>query len=276
MAGLSEYRDRVAVVTGASSGIGAELARELGRRGSRVALVARRRERLEQLAGEIREAGGRASVHVCDVAERIEVAKAAEAVLAEWGAVDLLVNNAGYVRHVLFKNHDVDDIERMMRTNYLGAVYWIKAVLPQMSERGSGWIVNISSFAGIIPQPDEAAYAATKFALTGLSESIVYELEPLGIHVLAVHPVLVRTEMFSPEVIARMPPAGLKQFIEAPEFVRETVRALERGEHTLVVPRRFRAVHVLRTLFPRSVGRTIARVKLKALPDSPQRARRSD
>jgi hypothetical protein len=267
MAGLPGYRDRSAVVTGASSGIGAELARQLARRGARVALVARRRERLAQLAKEIEAAGGRASVHACDVASRAEVEAAAREVLAAHGGVDLLVNAAGYVRHVLFKDHDLDDIERMTRTNYLGSVYWIKAVLPGMRERRAGWIVNVSSFAGLLPQPDEAAYSASKCALTGLSEAIGHELAPLGIHVLAVHPALVRTEMFTPEVMARMPKGSEKRFIGADQFCAELFRALERGETSVIVPRRYSFVPRVHALLPRRLSAAAARARLKVLPD---------
>src|SRR5439155_23140 len=108
-----------------------------------------------------------AVVEVCDVAEGSSVERVVKAVLDRWGRVDLLVNNAGYGRHVLFKDHDVADIERMMRTNYLGTVYATKAVLPDMRGRGRGWIVNVSSVAGKLGQPDEAAYSASKFAVAG-------------------------------------------------------------------------------------------------------------
>lgn len=266
MAGLTEFRDKVAVVTGASSGIGSQLARELGRRGAAVALVARRRERLEQLEREISGAGGRASVHVCDVSQRSEVEASSAAIVQRWGDVDLLVNNAGYGRHILFKDHDVDDIERMTRTNYLGTVYWLTCVLPAMRARRTGWILNVSSLAGLIPQPDEAAYSATKFAVTSLSESIAYELAPLGIHVMVVHPALVRTEMLSPEVMARLPKAAAGTVIEPEEFVAETLRALARGETSIVVPRRYRAVSFLRSLSPGLIGRALARIKLSAIP----------
>jgi NAD(P)-dependent dehydrogenase (short-subunit alcohol dehydrogenase family) len=118
--GLREFRDRVVVVTGASSGIGAELARQLARRGARLALVARRRDRLEALAEEIRLAGGDVAVAPCDVGERSEVEAAAAQVIDRFGRIDLLVNNAGYNTHVLFKDHDIADIERMLRVNVLG------------------------------------------------------------------------------------------------------------------------------------------------------------
>ena len=121
MAPTLDYHNCNAVVTGASSGIGEALARELARRGARVALVARRRERLDALAVEIEAAGGRAAVHPCDVSDLSAVAAVAGEIAQDWGGFDLLVNNAGFVRHILFKDHDLDDIEQMIRTNLVSA-----------------------------------------------------------------------------------------------------------------------------------------------------------
>lgn len=267
MAGLTEFKGKVAVITGASSGIGAELSRQLAAKGMRVALVARRIDRLESVSEQIRSEGGEASVYPCDVSERESVESCATGILGSYGRIDLLVNCAGYVRHVLFKDHDLEDIERMTRTNYLGTVIWIKQVLPAMRTQGAGWILNFSSFAGLVPQPDEAAYTATKFAIAGLSDAIAYEFEPLGIHVMCVYPVMVRTEMFSPEVMSRMPAGSEKRFIEAEEFVSETINGLQRGERHIVVPRKYKAVVFLRTLFPRLIGNKVASVRLKALHD---------
>jgi short-subunit dehydrogenase len=264
VAGLAALAGRIAVVTGASSGIGAETARALARRGAAVALVARRRERLEALAAELCAAGGRASAHACDVADRAQVAAAAAAIEARWGRVDLLVNAAGVASHVLFVDQALEEVEALVRTNFLGPVYWIRQVLPGMRARGEGWIVNLSSFAGKVSQPDEAVYSATKFALTGLSQALAFELAPLGIHVLCVHPALVRTEMFTEAVLARMPRAAVRQFIEPDVLVREMLRALRRGETDLVVPRRFAWLALLRNAFPGSLGRMMARIKLEA------------
>jgi short-subunit dehydrogenase len=262
--GLVDYRDTVGIVTGASSGIGAQLARDLAQRGMQVALLARRLDRLTALAAEI---GADALPLACDVADRASVEAAVGAVLARWQRVDLLVNNAGFGRHVLFKDHDVADIERMMRTNYLGVVYATKAVLPAMRARGRGWIVNVSSVAGKLGQPDEAAYSASKFAVTGLSEGLALELAPLGIHVMTVYPALVRTEMFTPEVIARMPTQATRTFLDAPEFTRRVLRALERGQHEVTVPRYVGISYLIRALWPALHRRIMARIRLPVLPD---------
>src|SRR5579885_2963862 len=236
MARLVDYRDRVAIVTGASSGIGAQLARDLAARGMRVVLFARREERLRALAEEIARAGGAALAVPGDVAERPQVEAAVARTLEVHGRVDLLVNNAGYGRHVLFKDHDVADIERMLRTNMLG-------------------------------QPDEAVYAASKFAVTGLSESLAYELGPLGIHVLAVYPALVRTEMFTPDVLARMPASIPRRFLEPAAFTRHVLRALERGAYEVTVPSYVRIAYLVRLLFPGFFRRQTAKLRLPVLPD---------
>jgi short-subunit dehydrogenase len=264
---LVDYRDRVAIVTGASSGIGAGLARGLARRGARVALVARRRERLEALAAEIASAGGTAWAVPCDIEQRAEVEATAKAVLERFGRVDILVNNAGRARHALFKDHDVDDIERLMRVNYFAVVYWIKAVLPALRARGEGWIVNLSSVAGRLGQPDESAYAATKFAVAGLSESLTYEFDPLGIQVLCVHPALVRTEMFDEATLARMPERVKRTFIEVEPFCEEVFSALARGAYELTVPRYVGLAYLMRVLAPRLLRRQMVQIRLPALPD---------
>ena len=267
MRGPILFRELVALVTGASSGIGAQIARDLAARGTRVALLARRVDRLEALAREIERDGGEAFPVRCDVADRPAVDAAVRQVIDRHGSVDVLVNAAGYGRHVLFKDHPVEDVERMMRTNYLGTVYAVKAVLASMRSQRRGWIVNIASVAGRLAQPDEAAYSATKFAVAGLSEALGYELEPLGIHVLAVYPGLVRTDMITPAVLARMPERVGSTAIEPTEVSRRTLQALERGRRELTVPGWMRAAYVVRALCPGLHRRLTARVRLPALGD---------
>lgn len=267
MAGLRDLRDRVAIVTGASSGLGRGLARSIAARGARVALVARRRERLDEVAAEIRHAGGSALVVPCDVASAEEIETATARVIDEWGHVDLLVNAAGYANHILFKDQEPSEAEHMMRVNYFGVANFVRAVLPTMRARGEGWIVNVSSFAGRLGQPDEATYAATKFAVTGLTESLAMELEPLGIHVMCVFPVLVRTEMFDEATLARMPDRTKTSFIEVEEFCATVLSALARGAYEVTVPRRFGLVYLIRLLFPGMMRKQTAAIRLPILPD---------
>ncbi len=264
MAGLKDVRGKVALVTGASSGIGEALARALAQAGAKVALVARRRDRLESIASDLSQSGCEARAYTCDIRNAGSIGETAAAVRSAWGEVDLLINSAGYARHILFVDHDPEDIQEMMLTNYMGTVRWIKEVVPAMRKRRSGWIVNVSSFAGKVGQADEVAYSASKFAVTGLSAGLSQELEPMGIHVLCVYPTLVRTEMFTPEVLARMPDAA-GTFIEADEFARRTLRALAQGKTEAVIPNHMKLPMALNALFPQWMGRMVGRVKRNAL-----------
>jgi len=144
---LRDYAGVTALVTGASSGIGRALSLRLASEGARVALVARRENELEAVAEEIRRDGGRPLTLPGDVAERDQVEDAARRAIEEFGHIDLLVNNAGYGHHRSFLEWDVGDMERMMRVNYLGSLYWTKALLPHLVERRRGWIVFMASVA---------------------------------------------------------------------------------------------------------------------------------
>jgi short-subunit dehydrogenase len=169
---LTSYRGLRTLVTGASSGIGRGLALRLGRAGARLALVARREVELHQVAAEIRAAGGEALVLACDVSNRQQVEACAARAEGHFGGIDLLVNNAGYGYHRTFLEWDLSDMEQLMRVNYFGTLYFTKALLPQMVERRKGWLVFVSSVAGKIASPEEAAYAASKFAMEALAAAL--------------------------------------------------------------------------------------------------------
>jgi short-subunit dehydrogenase len=259
---LASLRGRAAVVTGASSGIGRALAVRLGREGARVALVARNAAELEAAAEEVRAAGGEAFALPCDVAERGAVGSAAAAAVARLGRVDLLVNNAGYGRHRPFLRWDVEDMERVMRVNYLGSLYWTKALLPAMVERGEGWIVFIASVAGHIASPDESAYAASKFAQVALAESLSLEVEDRGVHVLTVCPGVIDTPFFDAEALARMPEVARRSMVGPEALVDAILAALARGRHRLTYPRRFALAYPLRELLPGLFRRGVKRAAL--------------
>ncbi|MEW6271263.1 MAG: SDR family oxidoreductase [Thermodesulfobacteriota bacterium] len=268
MANLISYRDINAVVTGASSGIGRLTALRLAREGARVALVARRLPELEALAAEIRAAGGSAIVARCDVAERHEVEQAAREVLGTFGRVDLLFNNAGYGHHRRFLDWSVEDIERMMRVNFLGSVYWTKALLPQMVERQRGWLVFIASVAGKLGVPDETAYAASKFAMVGLAEALSLEVEDQGVHVLTVCPGAIRTDFFDQEALERMPPVSRRTMVDPEPLVDAIFDALAAGKRELTFPRFIAAGYVVRALAPELMRRSTKRRTIDAMPRS--------
>ena len=250
MNALDAFRGRVALVTGASSGIGRALALRLAREGMRVALVARRRADLEALAAEIMGAGGDACAFPCDVESAAEVAATARAAALHFGAVDLLVNNAGYGHHRAFLDWDLDDMERMMRVNYLGTLRFTKALLPGMVARGRGSLVFVASVAGKIATPDETAYSASKFAMIGLAQSLSLEVEDAGVHVLVVCPGVIRTPFFDEEALSRMPPVSLRQMTDVEGLVEAIVDALARGKREVTYPRSIAAAYAVQAIAP--------------------------
>jgi uncharacterized protein len=265
LAKLASYQGVRAFVTGASSGIGRALSLRLAELGARVALVARRRDALEGLAAEIAGKGGSALVLPCDVADARAVERAGAQAVAALGGVDLLVNNAGYGGHHRFLEWSLDDIENLMRVNYLGAVYCTKALLPQMIERGRGWIVFMSSIAGKIGMPDETAYSATKFAMNGLAEGLGIEVEDAGVHVLSVCPGAVRTPFFRAADLERMAPVTHGSMIEPEAVVEATLDALARGRREITVPRGYAAASLARAIAPGFLRRQVKRNTIDAV-----------
>jgi short-subunit dehydrogenase len=262
---LTSFRGKGAVITGASSGIGKLLARRFAREGAQVALVARRESELQQLAAEIEQDGGRALVLPCDVADRREVFACAAQAVATLGSVDILVNNAGYGHHRRFLDWDLDDMERMLQVNFLGALYWTKALLSQMVERRTGWLVFVASVAGKLAVPEESAYVASKFAMVGLAETLSIELEDLGVHVLTVCPGTINTPFFDAEALERMPPVSRRMMIEPEAVVEATVDALARGKREITVPRIIAAGYVARALAPEFMRRNTRRTTIDAV-----------
>lgn len=261
---LSSYEGLSAMVTGASSGIGRLLALRMAQRGARVALVARRTAELEALAEEITQAGGDARSFPCDVAELAQVeacvAKAQEA----FSGIDILVNNAGYGGHRSFLEWDLADMDRMMRVNYLGTLYFTKLLLPRMVERRRGWLLFLSSVAGRIASPDESAYCATKFAVLGLARSLSLEVEDQGVHVLTVCPGAIRTPFFSEEDLRRMPPVAQRSMVEPEGLVDEILRALEKGKREITYPRWIAPAYIVQALAPGFMRRQLRRTTLDA------------
>lgn len=185
----------VTIITGASTGIGASLARELARRGHAVGLVARRRELLDALAAEIVAAGGKAAVAAADVTDKDSIGPALARLQVELGPCDLLVANAGIGDPSHAKKVPVEVTERVLQLNVFGVLYAAGAVLPGMLERGSGHLAVVSSVASARGLPGSGAYSASKAAVSTLFESWRVDLRPHGIAVTAIHPGFIRTPL---------------------------------------------------------------------------------
>lgn len=189
-------KGKVAIITGASSGIGAATALRLASEGAVVSLAARRLDRLEELAREIEAKGGRALVVPTDVTDRDDVETLVQASIEELGPVDILVNNAGVMLLSPLDQLRIDDWVRMVDVNVKGVLYGIGAVLPGMLERGQGHIVNVGSVAGRRPFPAGTVYSATKFAVRALSAGLHLELSAKDkIRITDVQPGVVATEL---------------------------------------------------------------------------------
>lgn len=185
----------VAIITGASTGIGASVARELARRGWAVGLVARRAELLETLAGEIRVAGGKAAWVAADVTDRAAITSACARLEAELGPCDLMLANAGSGRPASAKQVPVEIIEETFQLNFYGVLYAAGAVLPGMLARKSGHIAVVSSIASVRGLPGHGAYSASKAAVSTLFESWRVDLRRTGIAVTSIHPGFIATPL---------------------------------------------------------------------------------
>jgi short-subunit dehydrogenase len=188
---------RRVLVTGASSGIGAGLAEGFARSGAVVGICARRKDRLAEVLERCRQYSPESRMWVCDLADPAAVDALAADALGELGRVDVLVNNAGIPKRRHVSRLDAPTVEAVMAINYLSPVRLTLALLPQMLERGEGRIVNVSSVSATLSSPGEAAYSASKAALSVFSESMSIDLWDVGVKVLVVYPGVVDTELFS-------------------------------------------------------------------------------
>lgn len=185
------------VITGATSGIGRETAREFAKAGAKVVIAGRRQERLQELVKEIESQGGQALAVPTDVADQAQVEKLMKEAIEQFGRVDVLVNNAGVAIASRFEEMPLEDFRRLMEVNFWGAVYACRTVVPQMRKQGGGGVIlNVSSIFGKRGMPFETAYCASKFALAGFSEALRAELMSEAIDVCTIYPGAVETEIF--------------------------------------------------------------------------------
>nr|WP_305110302.1 SDR family oxidoreductase [Shinella lacus] len=184
---------KVVLITGASSGIGAGIARELGVAGMKLMLGARRTDRLSGLADEIRAKGGIVETRRLDVTDRADFVAFVEAARAVYGRIDVIVNNAGVMPLSLMASLKVDEWDQMVDVNIKGVLYGIAAVLPEMTARRAGHVINIASIGALAVSPTAAVYCATKYAVRAISDGLRQERD--DIRVTCIHPGVVESEL---------------------------------------------------------------------------------
>ena len=191
---MSNIEGKIIVITGASSGIGEATAKYLASRGAMVALGARRKDRLDRLVADIRQAGGKAEAFACDVTLRTDMEAFIQGAVKSFGHIDVLVNNAGLMPLSPLEQLKVDEWDQMIDVNIKGVLYGIAAALPLFKRQGWGHFINISSVAGHLVFPTAAVYCATKFAVRAISEGLRQETGP-GIRTTNISPGAIATEL---------------------------------------------------------------------------------
>jgi len=188
-------KDKIVVVTGASSGLGEATARLLSAKGATVVLGARRADRLQLLAKDLEARGGKALALTTDVTRREQVKALVDSAVQTYGRIDVMINNAGLMPQAPLERLKVDEWDRMIDVNIKGVLYGIAAALPHMQRQKAGHFINVSSVAGHRVGPGFAVYAATKYAVRALSEGLRQEVKPYNIRTTVISPGAVATEL---------------------------------------------------------------------------------
>ena len=246
----SDYRGRVVIVTGASSGIGRVTAKAFAARGATVVTVARREGLLRALTDECRRDAPASECFVGDLGERAFAERVVDETVAHHGRLDVLVNNAAVSKHKQIYHLSADEAEAVMRVNFLSSMWTTLAAIPYMLRQGGGTIVNVSSFAAKVAPPREPVYAASKAAMNSFSEGLWNDLAGSNIHVAIVNPGPIDTEIWDKED----EPVAYHGKKYPPEVVTDAIfEAIEKRRYEITVPKRnpmLLTARVLRLFFP--------------------------
>ena len=249
-----------AIVTGASSGIGREIALELARQGAQLVVIARREERLRELAERIADQGGRVEPVAGDITDAQVRQRAFDTVQSAFGGLDILVNNAGIGAMGLFEDGDPGRLRRIMEVNFFALVEMVRIGLPLLKQGNHPIVVNVSSILGHRGTPHSSEYSASKFAVQGFSEAIRAEFSRHGIDVLVVSPGTTETEFFDNVIEHTGDPSWPKHAAVSPaDVARRTVRAIRGGRHEIIPYGWGRILCWLNRLSPGLVDRLMAR-----------------
>jgi short-subunit dehydrogenase len=246
-----DLRDKVIVITGASSGFGEQIARQCSRRGARVILAARSLERLDQLADQLGARDGRALAVAADVTAAADVAQLAATAQERFGGVDVLVANAGFGTLDTIAEAPIEDFQEMVEVNLLGTVRCVKALLPDMLRRRGGQIVVMGSIAGLVAAHNMGFYTATKFALVGLARTLMIELHGTGVRCALICPGVAPTGFQRRADTAKYPRITRLVTCTADQVAEATVRAIQRRTHgEVIVPWQGRVLSLLSNPIP--------------------------
>jgi NAD(P)-dependent dehydrogenase (short-subunit alcohol dehydrogenase family) len=262
---VRDFTDRVAVVTGAASGIGRALSLALARRGAHVALVDLHEPGLAAVAAEVEALGRKASRHVADVADRARMAALPDEVLREHGRVSFLANNAGVSVAGSFEEQSLDDFAWIVGINFWGVVHGCRFFLPHLRREPEAHIVNLSSMFGLVGIPGQISYCTTKFAVRGFSETLWTELRDTQIGVTVVHPGGVKTNIvrstrnISDDVRDRTVAQFDRMAIEPERAAEQILRAVAKNRMRVTVCREARISDWLKRIAPTGTQRLIHR-----------------
>lgn len=273
---MKNLRDKVAVVTGAGSGIGRELARGLARKGCHLALNDIDADGLDETIGLLSGSGVKVTSHIVDVGNRDQVYQHAQEVVDAHGRVHLVFNNAGVGLGVLLEDVAYEDFEWIMGINFWGVVYGTKAYLPYLKQQPESHIINMSSINGFLTNPMNGPYCVTKFAIKGFTEALIQELQETPVRASVVCPGGIRTNIFrnarfhsssvgisKGRVVRFFDKKMLK--ISSEEAARAIIRGVERNRQRIMVGQDAKILDWLCRLFPTGTSRWFANIHHKAL-----------
>ena len=244
---------KVIIITGASSGIGEAAARLFALEGYRVVLAARRMERLEALAGDIRAMGGEAMAVQTDVGSLESIQTMVQTVIDAYGQIDVLFNNAGFGRTKWLEELDpVRDVAAQINVNVLGVIQTTRAALPHMIQRGSGHVINMASMAAFVASPTYSVYAASKFAVRGFTDALRREVGVCGIRVSGIYPGVVATEFGEKTGVDRKTNITTPRLLllSAEEVAEAAFKLTRRPRRTVILPWVMRILFWVDRLFP--------------------------
>ena len=273
---MRDFLAKTIVVTGAGSGIGRALARAFAMKGAFLAISDVDEASLLETQGLIKRSGGRVSAQVLDVSDKASMYSYADQVYAEFGGLDIVINNAGVNVSDTIESLNYDDFEWVMNINFWGVVYGTKAFLPYLKQSKEAYVVNISSIFGIMAFPTQGAYNASKFAVKGFTEALRYELEDSSVTPICVHPGGIKTNIVKNARFRQADDgstdhkAAIRDFSRMAkttpdEAAKQIVSAILKGNKRLLIGGDARLFDVMQRVLPKSYDRIIGFVMKKGL-----------